>query len=94
MKTVKQIAQENNMAVVTLYRRIVAKRMTPKLEKGIMVLNPKEKERLEKRYKKRSELMDKAKGDIQKMMELTGRFMGEDGEVATHRKNNNRRQGN
>jgi len=40
--------------------------------------NPKEKERLEKRYKKRSELMDKAKGDIQKMMELTGRFMGED----------------
>ena len=34
--------------------------------------NPKEKERLEKRYKKRSELMDKAKGDIQKMMELTG----------------------
>ena len=36
--------------------------------------NPKEKERLEKRYKKRSELMDKAKGDIQKMMELTGRL--------------------
>ena len=33
--------------------------------------NPKEKERLEKRYKKRSELMDKAKGDIQKMMELS-----------------------
>ncbi len=42
MKTVKQIAKENNMAVVTLYRRIVAKGMTPKLEKGIMVLNPQE----------------------------------------------------
>lgn len=42
MKTVKQIAQENNMAVVTLYRRIVAKGMTPKLAKGIMVLNPQE----------------------------------------------------
>jgi len=42
MKTVKQIAQENNMAVVTIYRRIVAKGMTTKLEKGIMVINKKE----------------------------------------------------
>ena len=42
MKTVNQIAKENNMTVVTLYRRIIAKRMTPKLEKGIMVLNPQE----------------------------------------------------
>jgi hypothetical protein len=40
--------------------------------------NPKERERLEKRDKKRCELMDKAKGNIQEMMELTGKFMAED----------------
>ena len=42
MKTVKQIAQENNISAVTLYRRIVAKKMTPIFEKGIMMLNPQE----------------------------------------------------
>ena len=53
----------------------------PSLKTGKTILEQYQKsliERLEKRYKKRSELMDKAKGDIQKMMELTGRFMGED----------------
>ena len=42
MKTVNQIAKENNISAVTLYRRIVAKKMTPIFEKGIMMLNPQE----------------------------------------------------
>lgn len=42
MKTVNQIAKENNISPVTLYRRIVAKKMTPKLERGIMMLNSQE----------------------------------------------------
>ena len=42
MKTVNQIAKENNISAVTLYRRIIAKNMNPILEKGVMVLNPQE----------------------------------------------------
>ena len=42
MKTVNQIAKENNISAVTLYRRIVAKKMTPIFERGIIMLNPQE----------------------------------------------------
>lgn len=40
--------------------------------------NPKERERIEKKNAKRKQLLDKANGDIIKIMELNGKFMAED----------------
>jgi len=40
--------------------------------------NPKERERIEKKSAKRKQLLDKANGDIRKIMELNGKFMAED----------------
>ncbi len=42
MKTISQIAKENNTSVNTLYRRIKARGINPRLEKGIMVFNSEE----------------------------------------------------
>lgn len=42
MKTINQIAKENNISAVSLYRRVKTRRMNPKLEKGIMVFSPEE----------------------------------------------------
>lgn len=40
--------------------------------------NPKERERIEKKNAERKQLLDKANGDIIKIMELNGKFMAED----------------
>ncbi|HOF79180.1 MAG TPA: hypothetical protein PLA45_02405 [Candidatus Dojkabacteria bacterium] len=40
--------------------------------------NPKERERIEKKNAERKQLLDRANGDIRKMMELNGKFMAED----------------
>lgn len=40
MKTVYQIAKENNMSVATLYKRVKSRKMSYVLEKGIMMFNP------------------------------------------------------
>ena len=40
MKTVYQIAKENNMSVATLYKRVKSRKMSYVLDKGIMMFNP------------------------------------------------------
>ncbi|GEM_PF-2745189 len=59
MKTVSQIAKENNVNAVILYRRIKARGINPKLEKGIMVFTP-EQERNLLLYSKRGRKLRKA----------------------------------
>ena len=40
MKTVYQIAKENNMSVATLYKRVKSRKISYILDKGIMMFNP------------------------------------------------------
>ena len=68
MKTISQIAKENNTSVNTLYRRIRARGISPRLEKGIIVFNSEEEKSILTYSKRgRKNAQDKKAQDLEQV---------------------------
>lgn len=78
----EEVVISKDLGYLGLYREVI-KNNRERLEserkyEQWLVDNPEEKERLEKKNEEREGLLDKAKGDVRKVAELTGKFMAED----------------
>ena len=85
----EEVVASKDLGYLKLYKEVIknnSRRLEQEKEyKQWLKDNPKEREQLEKRNKERGELLEKAKGDIEKVAELTGRFMAEDIEEGVFR---------